>query len=116
MAYQRSAAISALLILSYFCLSAIGQSSAAPSADTSFESRIVESIPRYQPEQSVSGVIRLWGHGNVKLPWLKQLVGFWEEGFRRYQPGVRIQSELHGTSSAIPALFTGVGDIAILGE
>src|SRR6266851_4184895 len=89
---------------------------ASHPTDTSFETRIAESIPRYQPEQSVSGVIRLWGHGNVKLPWLKQLVGFWEDGFRRYQPGVRIQSELHGTSSAIPALFTGVGDIAILGE
>jgi phosphate transport system substrate-binding protein len=124
MAYQRFAAIPALLISSYFCFAAIAQSSdarrkaaeASRAPDTSFESRIVESIPGYQPEQSVSGVIRLWGHGNVKLPWLKQLVGFWEDGFRRYQPGVRIQAELHGTSSAIPALFTGVGDIAILGE
>jgi phosphate transport system substrate-binding protein len=116
MAHHRSAAIAAFLIPSFFCFSAIGKPSASRASDTSFESRVVETIPRYQPEQTVSGVIRLWGHGNVKLPWLKQLVGFWEDGFRRYQPGVRIQSELHGTSSAIPALFTGVGDIAILGE
>src|ERR1700682_3692381 len=116
MAHLRSAAIAAFLIPSGLCFAAIGQSTTARSTDTSFESRIVESIPRYQPEQSVSGVIHLWGHGNVKLPWLKQLVGFWEDGFRRYQPSVRIQSELHGTSSAVPALFTGVGDMAILGE
>src|SRR6195256_942270 len=123
MTYQRSAAITALLILSYFFLATIAQSSdartraaASRATDTSFESRIVESIPRYQPEQSVSGVIRLWGHGNVKLPWMKQLVSFWEADFQRYQPDVRIQYEMHGTSSAIPALFTGVGDLAILGE
>src|SRR6266849_3918713 len=111
-----------LLLFSCHCLGTMGQSRSDSTPritvanDSSLESKIAESIPRYQPEQTVSGVIRLWGHGNVKLPWLKQLVGFWEDGFRRYQPGVRIQSELHGTSSAIPALFTGVGDIAILGE
>src|ERR1700737_4941221 len=87
-----------------------------PAAPDSYEVRLVESLAPYVPEQSVSGVIRLWGHGNVKLPWMKQLVSLWEEGFRRYQPDVRIQYEMHGTSSAIPALFTGVGDLAILGE
>src|SRR5258708_21583475 len=114
MAYQRLAAISALLILSYFCLAAIAQSSdartraaASRATETGFESRIVKSIPRYQPEQSVSGVIRLWGHGNVKLPWLKRLVGFCEDGFCPYQPGVRVQSELHGPSSGLPASFSG---------
>ena len=83
---------------------------------TAFELGTVESIPVYRPEQSVSGVIRLWGHGSLKIPWLKQLVMLWETGFTRYQPGVSIQYEMHGTSSAIPALFTGVGDLAILGE
>src|SRR5712664_4055525 len=98
----------ALLLFTCHCFGALGQSlSDSPprttairlaANDSSFESRIVESIPRYQPEQSVSGVIRLWGHGNVKLPWMKQLVSLWEAGFQRYQPDVRIQYEMHGTS------------------
>lgn len=118
--------IVALILFTCLCLGAPGQSRSddlLPTTTTSlatdgssFESKIVESIPHYQPEQSVSGVIRLWGHGNVKLPWMKQLVSFWEEGFKRYHPNVTVQYEMHGTSSAIPALFTGVGDLAILGE
>jgi hypothetical protein len=44
------------------------------------------------------------------------LVLLWEEGFRRYQLDVSIQYEMQGTSSAIPALFTDVGDMAILDE
>src|SRR6266853_957963 len=86
------------------------------AGNTSFEAAIAESSPPYRPEQSVTGTIRLWGHGNVKIPWLKQLVAFWEEGFKQYHPNVSIQYELRGTSSAIPALFTGMGDLAILGE
>lgn len=84
--------------------------------DTSFEARVVKSLPPYHPEQSVSGVIRIWGHGHVKLQWMKQLVSFWEDGFRRYHPDIKIQYEMHGTSSAIPALYLGLGDLAILGE
>ena len=64
----------------------------------------------------VSGVIRIWGHGSLRIPWLKQLVSYWEEGFKRYHPNVSVQYEMHGTSSAIPALFMGAGDLAILGE
>jgi len=80
------------------------------------ESRTAEAAPPYRPRQSVSGVIRLWGHGNIALPWMRQLVTFWETGFRRYHPGVTVRYEMHGTSSAIPALYTGVGDLSILGE
>jgi len=118
--------IVAFLLFTCHCLGATGHSrpgdlrrttTTSLTADgSSFEAKIVEAIPHYQPEQSVSGVIRIWGHGNVKLPWMKQLVSFWEEGFKRYHPNVTLQYEMHGTSSAIPALFTGVGDLAILGE
>src|SRR2546421_13052889 len=96
MAFQgRATTIVVLLLFTCHCFGTLGRSlSDSPSRttttmlaanDSSFESRIVESIPRYQPEQSVSGVIRLWGHGNVKLPWMKQLVSLWEAGFQRYQ-------------------------------
>ncbi|MBV8629554.1 MAG: hypothetical protein JOZ83_01435 [Silvibacterium sp.] len=100
----------AALIACFCCATASAQ------PDTSFESGIVAEIPPYQPQQSVSGVIRVWGHGHVTLQWMKKILGLWEEGFKRFQPGVTIQYEMHGTSSAIPALARGVADLAILGE
>src|ERR1700716_973869 len=112
------------ICLGWSCLSiaAVGQSPGASATRTespataALESKIAASAPSYRPEQTVSGVIRIWGHGSLKIPWLKQLVSYWEEGFRRYHPDIHVQYEMHGTSSAIPALFMGAGDLAILGE
>ncbi len=87
-----------------------------PADPDSFEAQLVGSFPGYTPEQPVSGVIRIWGHGHAKLPWMRPLVTLWEEGFRKFHPGISVRYEMHGTSSGIPALFTGIGDIAILGE
>src|SRR5260370_1618456 len=102
----------ALLLFTCHCLGATGHSrsgdllhpttTSLATDGSSFESKVVESIPHYHPEQSVSGVIRLWGHGNVKLPWMKQLVSFWEEGFKRYHPNVTVQYESPAPSSPIP--------------
>lgn len=89
---------------------------AAAATELGVESRAAASLPRYEPAQQVAGVIRMWGHGHIKLPWMKPLVMAWERGFRRYHPGVSIDYQMHGTSSGIPSLFTGIGDIAILGE
>lgn len=85
-------------------------------SQTTYETHIAQSAPPYHSEQTVTGVIHLWGHGNLKLEWLKPLVGFWEQGFRHYHPNIAIEFKMYGTSSAIPALYTGVGDLAILGE
>jgi len=87
-----------------------------PAAPDSYQRRLVATMAPYVPDEQVSGVLRLWGHGNAKLPWMRHLVALWEEGFRKFQPGVTFDYQMHGTSSGIPALFTGLGDIAILGE
>jgi phosphate transport system substrate-binding protein len=87
-----------------------------PAAPNSYARRVVATLPPYTPETQVSGVIRIWGHGNPKLPWMQHLVKLWEQGFRRFQPGARLEYRMYGTSSGVPALFTGIGDIAILGE
>jgi phosphate transport system substrate-binding protein len=87
-----------------------------PAAPDSYEVHLVEILSPYVPQQNVSGVIRLWGHGNAKLPWMRHLVEAWERDFMKFHPGVSFDYQMHGTSSGIPALFTGVGDIAILGE
>jgi phosphate transport system substrate-binding protein len=89
-----------------------------PSKDQrdSHESRMVASFPSYVPEQQVNGVIRVSGHGSTGNPWIRQLLIAWEKDFQRFQPGVRLEYRMYGTSSAIPALFNGVADVAILGE
>jgi phosphate transport system substrate-binding protein len=87
-----------------------------PAAPDSYEVHLVETLSPYVPQQNVSGVIRLWGHGNSKLPWMRHLVEAWERDFTKFHPGISFDYQMHGTSSGIPALFTGVGDIAILGE
>jgi phosphate transport system substrate-binding protein len=87
-----------------------------PVAANSLEARIAASLPRYQPEQTVSGTISIWGHGNIKLPWMHHLIETWQQGFQKFHPEIRFNYQMHGTSSGIPPLFTGVGDIAILGE
>ncbi len=82
----------------------------------SYESRVVASFPGYVPEQQVSGVIRVSGHGSTGNPWMRQLLIAWEKDFQRFQPAVRLEYRMYGTSSAIPALFNGTADVAILGE
>ncbi len=89
---------------------------AAKSDPQAYEKQVVSEFPAYEPEQQVSGVIRVAGHGSAKLPWMKQLLTAWERDFQRFQPGIRLQYRMYGTSSAIPALFNGTADIAILGE
>lgn len=82
----------------------------------SYESRVVASFPHYVPQQQVSGVIRISGHGSDKIAWMRQLISMWEQGFQQFQPGVKLEYKMFGTSSAIPALWTGTADIALLGE
>ena len=92
-------------------------STAISNADpVRFENRVVAQFPPYAPGQQVSGVIRVAGHGSARLPWMKQLLSAWERDFQRFQPGVRLEYRMYGTSSAIPALFNGTADISILGE
>jgi len=80
------------------------------------EHRALAALPGYQPQQSVSGTIRLWGHGAPVLDFMGMLVKSWEEGFARFQPGVRFEYDMYGTASAMGALYAGKGDIAILGQ
>jgi phosphate transport system substrate-binding protein len=80
------------------------------------EDRAINGLPHYQPQQQVSGTIRLWGHGAPVLDFMGMLVKSWEDGFGKYQPGVKFEYDMYGTASAMGALYTGKGDIAILGQ
>jgi len=76
----------------------------------------VESLPSYQPAQSVSGVLRLWGHGSPDTDFMGKLVRSWEEGFRKHHPRIQFENRMYGTASAIGALYAGAGDLAIMGR
>jgi phosphate transport system substrate-binding protein len=80
------------------------------------EHRALAGLPHYEPQEAVSGTIRLWGHGAPILDFMGMLVKSWEEGFQKFQPGVRFEYDMYGTASAMGALYAGKGDIAILGQ
>jgi len=65
---------------------------------------------------SLQPPIRIWGHGAAGHDYIESLVLKWEVGFRKTHPEVQFDNELHGTASAIGALYTGTGDIAIMGR
>lgn len=80
------------------------------------EVAFVDTLPVYAPAARVSGTIRLWGHGSPKHDFMGRIMDAWIAGFTKYQPGVKFENHMYGTASAIGALYTGAGDIAILGE
>lgn len=78
----------------------------------------VEGLAPYQPSQSVSGTLTIWGHGSygAHTDFVEGLTRAWEEGFKQHQPGIQFDNRLHGTASAIGALYTGTGDLALMGR
>lgn len=68
----------------------------------------LDGLPHYQPEQQVSGTIRMVGSNYVADSHVGE---YWVEGFRKYQPNVEFKFELKTPSAAIPALFLGASDM-----
>src|SRR6202022_835210 len=65
-----------------------------------------ESLPPYKAGQGVSGTIRNFGFG------LAGVLASWEEEFRKIHPDIRFEDHLPTSDAAIPALVTGVADLA----
>ena len=76
----------------------------------------VDTLPPYSVGERVSGNVSLWGHGSFKHDFLGELLNVWTSQFQSYQPDVVFENWMHGTASAIGALYTGAGNLAILGE
>jgi phosphate transport system substrate-binding protein len=76
----------------------------------------IADLPIYEPSQRVSGTVVLWGHGSFKHDFMGPLVKRWISGLQKTQPGIALDFRMYGTASAISALFTGAGNLAILGE
>lgn len=63
----------------------------------------------YQPEQAVSGDIRVWASPDDGA-----LLQSWAEGFRKLQPQTRVLATLHGPESTMAGVYNGVADLAFL--
>jgi phosphate transport system substrate-binding protein len=66
----------------------------------------LSDLPQYKPERIVTGTIRNFGFG------LGGVLKLWEEGFQKIHPGIRFDDKLPTSDAAIPALVTGVTDLA----
>lgn len=120
-AIRRTPEICTVLVLALLSVASAARAQKLGSASKkddglTYENKVVGEFPAYVPEVQVSGVIRVAGHGSATLPWMRQLLSAWERDFQRFEPGIRLEYRMYGTSSAIPALFNGTADIAILGE
>jgi phosphate transport system substrate-binding protein len=63
-------------------------------------------LPQYKPDQIVAGTIRNFGFG------LGGVLQLWEQDFQKIHPGIRFDDKLPTSDAAIPALVTGVTDLA----
>jgi len=69
----------------------------------------LSTLPSYHPTQQVQGTVRSWGHG-----FLRPMMRLWEQGFRKYQPGVRFEDNLVTSAAAIAGLYTQRADLGVL--
>ena len=68
----------------------------------------LHALPEYKPEQKVSGTIRLWGLNYLTDGNLAQ---YWEDGFRKYHPNIKIEYNTPTALVSVPGLITGMADM-----
>jgi phosphate transport system substrate-binding protein len=73
--------------------------------------RDVSDLQPYQPEQQVSGTIRVYGNNYIPA-----LMKRWQEGFQKFQPGVSFTTSLPGTEAAMAGITSGIADISFIGR
>lgn len=64
--------------------------------------KVDPKLPDYKPVPGVSGTLKSVGSDSMN-----NLMAYWQEGFRKYYPAVRIEVEGKGSSTAPPALIAG---------
>jgi phosphate transport system substrate-binding protein len=65
----------------------------------------------YRPVARATGTIVTWGD-----PAFGKMMEGWVDGFRTFQPGVRFETFLRGTSTAVGALYTGIAQLGLFGR
>jgi phosphate transport system substrate-binding protein len=70
----------------------------------------LSALPSYHPQRQVRGTLRMWGSNYIED---SNLGKYWEDGFRKYQPGARISFHMKTALAAVPAILFGVADIGV---
>ncbi len=104
------------------CLLGVGTPAAAENTGAALQDlsdpavEFVHSLPGFEPRGAVSGEIRLWGHGSHRRNFMGNLVRRWAADLNRFHPAIELRNRMYGTASAVGALYTAAGDVALLGE
>ncbi len=77
----------------------------ASAAVNAFAAGVDPAIPAYKPAQSVAGSVTSVGSDT-----LGNMMTLWAEGFKKQHPGVNIQIQAAGSSTAPPALTEGASN------
>ncbi|MDD3181079.1 MAG: hypothetical protein PHQ04_12170 [Opitutaceae bacterium] len=70
----------------------------------------LSGLPHYTPEEQVTGTLRIWGNNYIGD---SNLADYWEQGFQKFQPGVKFDYNLPSAAIAIPSLYFDLADIAM---
>jgi len=70
-----------------------------------FAVEVDPNLPAYEPTSGVSGSIKSVGSDTMN-----NMMALWGEGFKKYYPGVKIEIEGKGSSTAPPALIEGTSN------
>lgn len=70
----------------------------------------VSGLPHYQPKQSLTGWIRLHGNNYLSDGLLGEL---WQQGFAKYQPGIRLSYYLPTSALSFAALYYDQADLVM---
>lgn len=73
--------------------------------------RDVSSLQQYHPQSTVSGTLRVYGNNYIPA-----LMKRWQDGFRKFHPGVSFTTNLPGTEAAMAGITSGIADIAFVGR
>ena len=65
----------------------------------------------YQPQQTVTGTIRVWGNN-----YIPSLMKNWEDGFQPFQPNIKFETRLPGTEAALAGLYGNIADVVFIGR
>jgi len=73
-----------------------------------FADRIAQ-LPRYEPTPGISGTVRLVGSDYVG----SHLAGWWREAFNKYQPNIKLETDMRNVLISMPSLTLGTADIGV---
>jgi phosphate transport system substrate-binding protein len=75
--------------------------------------QVLNTLPPYRPRAHLTGTLRIWTRG---IHFFGQWAEAWKEGFGRFQPDLKLDIGLYGTSSIVGGVTWGAADVGVQGE